>query len=85
MNGIRPARLRHTDNLGDRQIGRDRAQPLADAIGLVSLEAMEGELVLFGIDGHRLLAEFSRRTHDTDGDFTAIGDQDLGKHLLQPL
>ena len=56
---------------------------VAHQVGLVRLEAVEGELVLLGIDGHRLLAELGCRAHDADGDFAAIGDQDLaeGRHV----
>ena len=42
------------EHLGDRQIGLDRPQPLADLVGLVGLEAVEGELVLLGEDRDRL-------------------------------
>ena len=38
---------------------------------------MQAELVLFGIDGHRALAQFICRAHDANCDFTAIGNQDF--------
>jgi hypothetical protein len=79
MDRICPRFARHTDDFGDRQIGRDRPQPLADAIGLVGFEPVQAKLVLLGIDGDGALAQFIGRAHHADGDFAAICDQDLAK------
>ena len=88
VNRIRPAGPGHPDDFRNRQIGRDRPHALADAIGLVGLEAMQRKLVLFGIDGDGALAEFGRRAHDADGDLAAVGNQYLAKrrrlHNRQP-
>jgi hypothetical protein len=58
-------------------VGLDGAEPLADAVGLVRLEAVEAELVLLGVDGDGALAQLGRRAHDADGDLATVGDQDL--------
>ena len=65
------------DDLGDRQIGLDRAETLADLVGFVGLEAVEGELVLFGEDRDRAHAQFIGRAEDADGDFGSIGDENF--------
>ncbi len=65
------------DDLGDREIGRDRPQPLADPVGLVGLEAVQAELVLLGIDRDGALAHLVGRPHDADGDLASVGDEDF--------
>jgi hypothetical protein len=50
VDRVGAAHLGDADDLGDREIGRDRAQPLADLVGLVGLEPVEAELVLLGVD-----------------------------------
>ncbi len=77
VDRIRPGQLGHPDDLGDRQVRRDRPQPFAHLVGLVRLEAVQAQLVLLGIDGDRLLAQLVGRAHDADGDLAAVGDQDL--------
>ena len=74
---------RDADDLGDGEIGLDRAERLAvrrlaDLVGLVGLEAVEGELVLLGEDRDRAEPQFVRRAEDTDGDFGPVGDENLG-------
>ena len=77
MDRIGPRQLGHADDLIDREIGRHGAKPLADLIGLIGLEAVQAQLVLFGIDRHGAFAQFIGRAHDTDGDLAAVGDEDL--------
>ena len=74
-----PQSLGDPDDLLDRQIGGDRAQALADPVGLVGLEPVQTQLVLLGKDGDGLVAHLVGRAHDANGDFAAVGDQDLGK------
>ena len=57
------------------EIGLDRPLALADLIGLVGLEAVQGELVLLGIDGDGRDAELGRGAEDADGDLGAVGDE----------
>ncbi|MPL71091.1 hypothetical protein SDC9_16859 [bioreactor metagenome] len=68
------------DDLGDREIGAHGAQPGADAVGLVRLETVQGELVFLGIDGDGLLAEFIGSPHHADGNLAPVGDQNLAEH-----
>ena len=90
MDGVGAGCPRHPDDLGDRQIGGDRPQNLAigqfaDLIGLVRLEAMEGDLVLLGEDRNGAAAKLIGGAHHTDGDFRAIGDEDfLDRHARAP-
>ena len=59
MDGVGAGALGDAQDLGDREIGLDRPErlfkvrPAADQIGLVGLEAVEGELVLLGEDADR--------------------------------
>ena len=69
------------DILVDLQVGLDRALALADQIGLVGLEAVQRQLVLFGIAGDGLDVQLVGRAKHADGDFAAIGDEDfLDRH-----
>jgi hypothetical protein len=79
MDRVGAGLLRHPDDLGDREIGRDRPQPGADPVGLVGLEPVQAQLVLLGEDGDRALAQLVRRAHHANGDLAAIGDQDLAE------
>jgi len=40
---------------------------------------VQAQLVLFGEDGDRALAEFVRGAHDADRDLAPVGDEDLAK------
>ena len=72
---------RDPDHLFDREIGLERSKMQfarsapPDKIGLVRLEAVERELVLFGIDRHRLDSEFGRCAKHADRDLAAVGDE----------
>jgi hypothetical protein len=77
VDRVGAAHLGDADDLGDGEIGRDRAQPLADLVGLVGLEPVEAQLVLLGVDRDRPLAQLVGRAHDADRDFAAVGDEDL--------
>ena len=59
------------------KIGLDRPEALADLVGLVGLEAMEGELVLLGEHRDRPDTELVRRPQHADGDFRAICDENF--------
>ena len=65
------------DDLGDRQVGRHRAEAFADAVGLVRLEAVQAELVLLREHRDGALAHFVGCAHHPDGDLATVGDQDL--------
>ena len=65
------------EHVGDREIGLDRPHPLADLVGLVRLEAVEGELVLLGKDRDGAYAQFVRRPEHADRDLGPVRDENL--------
>ena len=77
MDRVGAGHLGDADDLFDAQIGGDGAQPFADAVGLVRLEAMQAQLVFFGVDGDGFLPHLVGRPHDPDGDFATVGNQDF--------
>jgi hypothetical protein len=76
--------LGHADHLVDRQVALQRAElaafTAADLVGLVGLEAVQRELVLLGVDGDRVDAEFGCRPEHADGDFGAVGNKEATDH-----
>jgi len=64
-------------HLGDREIGFDRAEALADLVGLVGLEAVEGELVFLREDRDGLQSQLIGRAEDADRDLRAVCDENL--------
>src|SRR5690606_8168030 len=78
--------LGHANDLWDRQISPDRAQPLADAVGLIRLKAMQAQLVLFGVNSNGLFAQLIRCAHYPDRNLTPVRDQDFAEfgHLASP-
>ncbi len=86
MDGIGVGFAGDAENLGDRQIGLDRTQALADLIGLVGLEPVEGELVFLGKDRDGADAELVGGAEDADRDLRSVGDENLGDgHAGLPL
>ena len=77
MDHVGAAGLGDSHDLLDREVGGDGSEPLADAVGLVGLEAVEPELVLLGVDRDRAVAELVGGAHDADRDLAAVGDEDL--------
>jgi hypothetical protein len=75
MDRVGAAHPCDADDLVDTQIGRHRPQPLADLVGLIGLETMQAEFVLFGIDRDGALAQLVGRAHDADRDFASVGDR----------
>ena len=51
MDGVGAGQPGDADIFGDLQIGLDRAESLADQVGLVGLEAVQRQLVFLGKDG----------------------------------
>ena len=77
MDCVHVELLRQRDGALDIEIGADRLARFADTIGLVRLEAVQGEAVLVGVDRDRADAQLMGRAEHADGDFAAIGDQQL--------
>ena len=77
MDGVDVVLPGQGDDAVDVEIGADRLARLADAVGLVGLEAVQGEAVLVGVDGDGADAQLVGRAKDADGDLAAVGDQQL--------
>ena len=75
MDGIAVGLDRHADDVVHRQIGGDGAERLADGIGFVGLEAVEGEAVLVREDRDRGLAHLVGRAQDADRDLAPVRHQ----------
>ncbi len=77
MDGVDLVLLGQGDDAGDVEVGADRLAGLADAVGFVGLEAVQGEAVFVRIDGHGADAQLVGGAKDADGDLAAVGDQQL--------
>ena len=77
MDGVDLVLAGQGDDAGDVEVGADRLAGLADAVGLVGLEAVQGEAVFVRVDGDGADAQFVGGAKDADGDFAAVGDQQL--------
>ena len=75
MDGVDLVLLGQRDDAGDVEIGADRLAGLADAVGLVGLEAVQGEAVFVRVDGDGADAQLVGRAEDADGDLAAVGDE----------
>ena len=65
------------DDAFDIEIGFDRSLALADQVGFVRLEAVQGEAVLLGVDGDGAQAQFVGGAQDADRDFAAIQGEEF--------
>ena len=86
MDRVAPRLRGDCDQLLDVEIGPGSGQ--AELVGFIRLEAVQAQFVLFGKDRDRLFAHFVGGAHDTDGDFTTVGNQDLfevGHEVRVPL
>ncbi len=89
MNGIGPSLNGNTDDVVDVQIGINRALALAYQVALVGFGPMQRKAVFLRMNGNRANAEFGRGSHHTNGNFTAIRDEEaldgprLGKWIHQ--
>ncbi len=75
MDRVRPGLPRGVDHRVDRQIGGGPGTRQFDR--LVRLIDMQRCRIVGGIDGDRGDPRFGCRAHDADGNFAAIGDQQL--------
>jgi len=58
---------------------------LADLVGLVGLDAMDGSAVVRRVDGDAADPELVRGAEGPDGDLAAVGDQDLVQQAREPI
>ena len=77
MNGVDTGALGDPDDVRDIQIGRDRLLAGTDQIAFICLETVQREAILVGVDRDGAHAHFGSSTHDADGNFAAVGDQQL--------
>ena len=82
VDGVHMSALGQIDDTGDVQIGPQGGFALADAVGLVSPGAEQGEGVLIGVHGHRVQTQVVAGPEDPDGNFAPVGHQDLVKLTL---
>ena len=65
------------DDAGNVEVGADGFAGLADAVGLVGFEAVQGEAILVGVQRDGANAQLMRGAEDADGDLAAVGDEQL--------
>ena len=87
MDGVDPVFLGDRHDAVDIEIGANRLAGLPDQVGLVGLEAMEGEAVFVGIDRHGTDAQLMGRAKHPDRNLTAVGDEEFSdrSHAAGPL
>ena len=73
MNGVSFRLLRHPQHFINGEIGFDRTLALADLVGLVRLETVEGEFVFLRIDSDGGDAQFRGGPENPDRDLGAVG------------
>ncbi len=64
--------LRQGHDTGHVEVGLDRSLALADLVGLVGLEPVQAERILFRKHRHRAQAQLRGRAHDADGNLPPI-------------
>ncbi len=79
MDRVDLLRLGQGDDRVDVEIAADRLAGTADLIGLVGLEAMDGEPILVRIDRHGADAQLVGRAKDPDRDLAAVGGHQLAE------
>ena len=75
MHGVDARLGRDANDVGDVEIRLDRPLALADQIAFVGLGPVQRKAVFLRVDRDRANAELGRRTHHTNRDFAAIGDE----------
>ena len=78
MDRVHAGLDRHPDDVLDVEIGLDRPLAAPDLVGLVRLEAVQRQLVLFGEDGDGPQSKLVGGPEDANRDFGPVGDKDLG-------
>ena len=73
MDGVHLLFAGNRQNALNVQIGLHRTLLSWQGIGLISLETVQAHPVRLGVDGDRSQPEFGGRSHDTNGNFTAVG------------
>ena len=66
-----------TNDVLDIKIGCNWFFSFANQIAFIRLKTMQRKTIFGGINGDCSDAQFGRCTHDADGDFRAIGNEDF--------
>ena len=77
VDGVHAPALGQVDDGRNVQIGPQRRLVFADKIGLIGLGAEKAVRVLVGVHSHRVEAQVVASAENTNGDFSAICDQNL--------
>ena len=75
MDGVALRLHRDANDVVHGQVGGDGAPPLADTVGLVGLEAVEGEVIFLRVDRDRGLAHLVGGAQDANGDLAPVRHQ----------
>ena len=78
MNGVGAAVGGDFEDAVAAEVGVDGGRG-AEAVGLVGVEDVEGGAVGVGVDGDGRDAELAAGPDEAEGDFAAIGDEDLAQ------
>jgi len=78
MDTVGPAIFGNPDDRGDVKIRPNRFARLTDHVSFVGLEAVQGVAVFVGVNCHGSQAEFMGTAEDTNRNFTAVGNKQLG-------
>ena len=76
MYGVDMRGLGDTHDVGDIEVRLDGPLARSNEIALVGLHPMQRKPIFLRINRDRPYAEFRRRPHDTDGDLTAIRNEE---------
>ncbi len=76
MDGVGPSLEGNADDVLDIQIGVDRTSAGAHQVALVGFGPVQREAVFLRMNGYGANAELGGGTHDANGDFTAVRDEE---------
>ena len=79
IDGFGPGVFGDGDDFVDVEVGLDRVAFFPDFVGFISLDAVGGVSILPGIDRDCAGLEFVCCAERADGDFAAVGDENLGE------
>jgi hypothetical protein len=75
VNGVDPVPLGRADDLLDVEVGLERIVVGPDLVGFVGFVAVQRVTVFVGVHGHRPDVQFGGGPHDSNGNFTPVGNE----------
>ena len=72
MDGVHTFFARQSDDAVDVEVGFDRPFAIADQVGFIGLEAVQGETVFLRVDGYGAQTQFIGGTKDADGNLATV-------------